>query len=152
MTVVSGFEKIVRREEPLAERTWLKLGGPAQFFAEPNSVEELAALVRRCREEEVPIRVMGGASNLLIRDEGVRGIVISLTSSNFTNIEIHRCGPRIHSGQKLIVITAGNDLNISADLYTAFLHFLINTNSDFIIYNVNSGGTIFSRNLDEFID
>jgi UDP-N-acetylmuramate dehydrogenase len=89
MTVVSGFEKIVRREEPLAQRTWLKLGGPAQFFAEPNSVEELAALVRRCREEEVPVRVMGGASNLLIRDDGVTGMVISLTSSHFTKIEIH---------------------------------------------------------------
>ncbi len=48
MTVVSGFEKIVRLQQPLAERTWLKLGGPAQFFAEPNSVDELAALVRRC--------------------------------------------------------------------------------------------------------
>lgn len=89
MTVVSGFEKFVRREEPLAQRTWLKLGGPAQFFAEPNSVEELAALVRRCREEEVPVRVMGGASNLLIRDEGVMGMVISLTSRSFTEIEIH---------------------------------------------------------------
>ncbi len=90
MTIVSGFEKIVRKQEPLAERTWLKLGGPAQFFAEPNSVDELAALVRRCCEEEVPIRVMGGASNLLIRDDGVSGMVISLTSPTFSNIEIRK--------------------------------------------------------------
>lgn len=88
MTVVSGFEKIVRRQEPLAERTWLKLGGPAQFFAEPNSVDELAALVRRCCDEDVPVRVMGGASNLLIRGEGVSGMVISLSSPAFSRIEI----------------------------------------------------------------
>ena len=61
MTLVSGFEKIVRQQEPLANRTWLKLGGPAAFYAEPKSVDELAALVRRCCEEEVPIRVIGGA-------------------------------------------------------------------------------------------
>ena len=59
MTLVSGFEKIVREQEPLGERTWLKLGGMASFYAEPNSVDELAALVRRCCDEEVSIRVLG---------------------------------------------------------------------------------------------
>jgi UDP-N-acetylmuramate dehydrogenase len=88
MTLVSGFEKIVRKQEPLAERTWLKLGGIASFYAEPNSVDELAALVRRCCDEEVPIRVLGGGSNVLIRDEGVAGMVISLTSSVFSEIGI----------------------------------------------------------------
>lgn len=88
MTVVSGFEKIVRTNEPLAHRTWLKIGGPAAFFAEPQSVDQLAALVRRCREEEVPIRVLGGGSNVLIRDEGVPGMVLSLASGDFTELQI----------------------------------------------------------------
>ena len=88
MALVSGFEKIVRQTEPLAHRTWLRLGGPAQFFAEPNSVDELAALVRRCRNEEVPIRLLGGGSNVLIRDEGVSGMVVSLTSPAFTQIQL----------------------------------------------------------------
>jgi len=97
MTLVSGFEKIVREQEPLSERTWLKLGGVASFYAEPHSVDELAALVRRCCEEEVPIRVLGGGSNVLIRDEGVAGMVISLTSSVFSEIQINGgrlTGPR----------------------------------------------------------
>jgi len=89
MTLVSGFEKIVREQEPLAERTWLKLGGTASFYAEPNSVDELAALVRRCCDEEVPIRVLGGGSNVLIRDEGVVGMVVSLTNNVFSEIQIH---------------------------------------------------------------
>ena len=51
MTLVSGFEKIVRQQVPLAERNWLGLGGPAEFYAEPNTMDELAALVRRCRAD-----------------------------------------------------------------------------------------------------
>ncbi|MCA9257919.1 MAG: FAD-binding protein, partial [Planctomycetales bacterium] len=88
MTLVSGFEKIVRRQEPLAERTWLHLGGPAQFYAEPNSVDELAALVRRCANEQVPIRMLGGGSNVLVRDEGVTGMVVSLSSPAFSRLQI----------------------------------------------------------------
>ena len=96
MTLVSGFEKIVRQHESLADRTWLKLGGPASFYSEPKSVDELAALVRRCREEEVPVRVLGGGSNVLIRDEGVQGMVVSLTSGVFTEIQV--TGGRLQAG------------------------------------------------------
>lgn len=88
MTLVSGFEKIVRVQEPLAKRTWLRLGGAAQFYAEPNSVDELAALVRRCANEQVPIRLLGGGSNVLVRDEGVAGMVVSLTSPVFSRLQI----------------------------------------------------------------
>lgn len=88
MTLVSGFEKIVKADQPLAERTWLGLGGHAQFFATPNSVDELAALVRRCANEEVPVRLIGGGSNILVRDEGVQGMVIDLSSAAFSNIQI----------------------------------------------------------------
>ena len=49
MASLSGFEKIIRTGEPLAPHTWFQLGGPAEYFAEPGSVDELAALVRRCR-------------------------------------------------------------------------------------------------------
>ena len=88
MTLVSGFEKIVRQHEPLADRTWLKVGGTAAFYSEPKTVDELAALVRRCCEEEVPIRVLGGGSNILIRDEGVQGMVLSLAEGIFTDLQV----------------------------------------------------------------
>jgi UDP-N-acetylmuramate dehydrogenase len=89
MTLVSGFEKIVRQREPLADRTWLRIGGAAEFFAEPNSVDELAALVRRCAHENVPIRLLGGGSNVLVRDEGVSGVVVSLSSPAFSRLQIN---------------------------------------------------------------
>ncbi len=96
MTLVSGFEKIICRQEPLGDRTWLKLGGCAAFYAEPKSVDELAALVRRCREEEVPIRVLGGGSNVLIRDDGVAGMVVSLSNGDFAEIQVN--GRRLTAG------------------------------------------------------
>lgn len=96
MTLVSGFEKIVRQDVPLAERTWLGLGGPAAFYAEPNTLDELAALVRRCRNEDVPIRLLGGGSNILIRDEGVQGMVVALTAAEFTDIRM--TGARLTAG------------------------------------------------------
>ena len=77
MSIPAGFEHIVRENEPLAPYTWFRLGGPAQYFAEPTNVEELAALVRRCHEADLPVRILGGGSNLLVRDEGVSGVVAS---------------------------------------------------------------------------
>ena len=82
----SDFEPIVREAEPLAPHTWFHLGGPAEFFAEPRSVEELAALVRRCHETGVGVRVLGGGSNLLVRDDGVGGVVIRLAADAFAEI------------------------------------------------------------------
>src|SRR6185503_8812398 len=87
MPIPSGFGHIVRENEPLASHTWFRLGGPAQFFAEPTSIEELAALVRRCHESGLPVRVLGGGSNLLIRDEGVPGMVVALGAAAFGRIE-----------------------------------------------------------------
>jgi UDP-N-acetylmuramate dehydrogenase len=87
-TIEAGFEKILRRNEPLAPRTWFKLGGSAEYFAEPQSVEELAILVRRCREQELPIRILGSGSNVLVRDEGVRGVVVHLGQTAFDRIHI----------------------------------------------------------------
>jgi UDP-N-acetylmuramate dehydrogenase len=86
--LLSDFEKIVREAEPLAPHTWFHLGGPAEFFAEPQTVEELAALVRRCHDDGVPIRILGGGSNLLVRDDGVNGVVVRLSAAPFNEISV----------------------------------------------------------------
>jgi UDP-N-acetylmuramate dehydrogenase len=82
-----GFEHIVRENELLAPFTWFRMGGPAQYFAEPTSLDELAGLVSRCREGGVRIRLLGGGSNLLIRDAGVEGMVIYLSAPAFSQIQ-----------------------------------------------------------------
>ena len=88
MAALNGFEHIVRDNEPLAPFTWFRLGGPAEYFAEPTSVDELAALVKRCRELDLPVRLLGGGSNLLVRDEGVRGVVLHLAAAAFCEIKV----------------------------------------------------------------
>ena len=88
MSLWKGFEKIVRSGEPLAMHTWFQIGGQAQYFAEPNDLDELAALVRRCREHDVPMRVLGRGSNLLVRDEGVPGLILRLSQPAFGEIRV----------------------------------------------------------------
>lgn len=101
MSLLTGYEQIARAEEPLAPHTWFQLGGPAQFFAEPRSIDELAELLRRCRDEGLPVRLLGGGSNVLVRDEGVRGMVVRLSESGFGNIELLPHGIRAGGGVKL---------------------------------------------------
>ncbi len=88
MSSLEDFSDITRRDEPLAPYTWLKVGGPAQYFMEPRSGEQLAALVRCCLENEVPFHILGGGSNLLVRDEGVSGAVISLANGPFSLVTV----------------------------------------------------------------
>jgi len=87
MTTMSGLD-FVREQVPLAERTWFKLGGPAQYFAEPTTVDELSAVVERCRDENMHVRLLGGGSKILVRDAGVSGMVISLSGPTFSKIDI----------------------------------------------------------------
>lgn len=88
MLLLDDFRDIVKRDEPLAAHTFFRLGGPAEYFARPRSIEELAALVTRCRQGNVPLHLLGGGCNLLVRDEGVKGIVVKLDEAAFTDIKI----------------------------------------------------------------
>ncbi|MFN7139158.1 MAG: UDP-N-acetylmuramate dehydrogenase [Limisphaerales bacterium] len=90
-------QTLFRQNEPLAKKTTLRVGGAADFYLEPVCEEELAKVFRFCREHAVPVMVLGRGSNLLIRDGGIRGVVISLAHANFSNIEVTgdhtlRCG------------------------------------------------------------
>lgn len=113
MTALSGID-CVRERVPLAERTWFKLGGPAQFFAEPASVDELLEVVKRCRDEGLHVRLLGGGSNVLVRDEGVSGTVIALSHPSFSEIRIDGCRVTVGGGAKLanaVSVTVGAGLS-----------------------------------------
>jgi UDP-N-acetylmuramate dehydrogenase len=96
MVGLAEFEEIVKREEPLAPYTHLKLGGPAEMLVQPRSREELCAVVRHCSTARVPFRVLGSGCNLLVRDEGVRGVVLRLSAPAFTSVRVE--GKRVHAG------------------------------------------------------
>ena len=84
----SNFKSQVRHQVPLAMHTWFQLGGPAEFFAEPRLEEELAALLKLCKNESIPTRTLGFGSNIIVSDAGVPGMVFRLTAGCFTDIRI----------------------------------------------------------------
>jgi UDP-N-acetylmuramate--L-alanine ligase/UDP-N-acetylenolpyruvoylglucosamine reductase len=81
-------ETVLRRDEPLARRTTLRVGGPADIYVEPASESDLALLLRFCGERQLPFMLLGRGSNLLIRDGGIRGVVISLCHAHFSRVEV----------------------------------------------------------------
>jgi len=87
MNLFSGLEKIVEANYPLAKHTWYGLGGPADYFIRPESVDQLKNVALRCNENEIRIYVLGFGSNLLISDEGLRAAVIKLDSDQFQKVE-----------------------------------------------------------------
>jgi UDP-N-acetylmuramate--alanine ligase len=79
---------IVQLYEPLAKHTTMRIGGPAQFWAEPETEEGFARLVRFCTERGLPLFVMGRGSNLLVKDGGMRGVVVHLARGEFKRLEV----------------------------------------------------------------
>jgi len=92
-------ESLVRVDEPLAKRTTLRVGGPADLLVEPASEADLAATLRFCTEQGLPHCLIGRGSNLLVRDGGVRGAVISLGHLSFAQLTVE--GERLHCGAGL---------------------------------------------------
>jgi len=74
----SGFRGGIRVEEPLSVHTTWRIGGPADLMAEPASREDVRIAIRWAADRGVPWRILGNGSNLLVRDEGVRGLVIRI--------------------------------------------------------------------------
>jgi UDP-N-acetylmuramate dehydrogenase len=74
-----GLAARLRFDEPMRLHTTFKIGGPADCFAEPESSSELVALLDFARESGLPVSVIGGGSNLLVADRGIRGLAVSLT-------------------------------------------------------------------------
>lgn len=87
---------ILRADEPLAKRTTLRVGGRADFYAEPVNERELTTLVQWCAERRLPWFLLGRGSNLLIRDGGLRGLVVCLAAPAFSAIDV--VGNHLHCG------------------------------------------------------
>ena len=87
---------VVLADEPLARRTTLGVGGPADVYVEPATEADLAELRRFCHERAQPFRVVGRGSNLLVRDGGVRGVVASLAQEAFARVDTE--GDRVRAG------------------------------------------------------
>ena len=70
----------VKVSEPLAKYTTFKIGGPADFFVEVEREEELLKLLKLLKKLKFPYFILGGGSNLLVADEGYRGVIIKISN------------------------------------------------------------------------
>lgn len=93
----------LRANEPLAKYTWFRVGGTAEVFFEPADVDDLAHFLQAC-PNDIDVTVIGGTSNILVRDGGIPGVVIRLGKA-FANINVS--GDQIHAG------AAAADVNIA---------------------------------------
>src|SRR5699024_2800707 len=80
-------EEQILVDEPMKNHTSFKIGGPADFLILPKSVEEIKNIVISCNQEEIPLLIIGNGSNLLVRDKGIRGVVLKI-AKNFNKVEI----------------------------------------------------------------
>ena len=87
---------VIRRDEPLAKHTTLRVGGLADVFVEPASEQDLAAVLAGCQERGLRFFVLGRGSNLLVKDSGFRGVVVHLANAHFSRIEV--AGERLRCG------------------------------------------------------
>ena len=87
---------VVRRDEPLAKHTTLRVGGPADIYVEPASEPDLAAVLAYGQDRGLEFLVLGRGSNLLVKDGGFRGVVICLAHAHFSRIEV--VGERLNCG------------------------------------------------------
>ena len=95
-------EENILRDEPMCRHTTFRVGGPADYFVTPQSVEEIRGILAVCRKENVPYYIVGNGSNLLVSDRGYRGVVIQL-DRNFGEVKVE--GTEIHASAGALLST-----------------------------------------------
>lgn len=80
-------EKRILRNEPMKKHTTFRIGGPADVMVKPATITEIEQVLQCCEEQAVPYYVVGNGSNLLVGDEGIRGVVLQL-GNDFSEVEV----------------------------------------------------------------
>jgi UDP-N-acetylmuramate dehydrogenase len=106
MTELKDFAACIQTQAPLALFTQLKIGGPAEVLVQPRSLEELIAIARRCFERQLRYRILGGGGNILVQDEGVKGVVLRLSAPAFTSIAVNGKRLKASAGATLAAVIA----------------------------------------------
>ena len=102
--IKQGIDSIVKYDEPLKYHTSLRIGGTADVFCSPNNIEDLKKVVSISREYNIPFRVIGNGTNLLILDSGIRGLVINL-NKGFKKIEFSDKIIKVGAGVSLVYLS-----------------------------------------------
>ena len=96
-------EESIKVDEPMKKHITFRVGGPADFLVKPKTEAQLSEVIKFAKKENIPFLVIGNGSNLLVKDGGIRGIVIEL-SDNFNNYEIEGKIIKAQSGVLLSIL------------------------------------------------
>lgn len=104
------FKQILKKEqvltkEPMQRHTTFRIGGPADYFLMPDRVEQVAEIIRLCKKEQLSYFILGNGSNLLVSDDGYRGVIIQLYK-NFAGIQVNGTEIRATAGALLSTIAS----------------------------------------------
>lgn len=99
---IAGPER-VRTQEPMSRHTTFRAGGPADYYVESGTAEELSDIRALCREYEMPCCILGNGSNLLVGDRGFRGVMVTL-GREWSRVEPEGCRIRAGAGALLTAV------------------------------------------------
>ena len=88
----------IKYNEPMKKHTSFKIGGPAECFIKAQKIEEIQEILKLVKENNIPLKIIGNGSNLLVKDEGIKGIVLKI---DIKKIEIQGNNVTVGSGVKL---------------------------------------------------
>ena len=113
--ITDKLEKIVDKKniyinEPMSKHTSFKIGGIADYFIKVHSIDELKDILEFSKKENIPFYIIGNGTNLLVRDGGIRGIVIKLEFNDYS----------IEKKDDFACITVGSGMTLARLAYIAF--------------------------------
>lgn len=99
------LDENILKEESMKKHTSFKIGGNADFFVKAKSVEDVKFVVDICKKNDIPLTIIGNGSNILVKDEGIRGIVLKIDIDKF---EINEKIPEeLRKNNNSVIITVG---------------------------------------------
>ncbi len=98
-------EEYIMLDEPMKNHTTFRVGGPASYFVMPQEAGEIREVAALCRREEIPYYIVGNGSNLLVSDQGYRGVIVQICRS-MSRIEVEGTIIRAQAGALLSAVAA----------------------------------------------
>jgi len=143
MMIPDELQHLIRSDEPLAPLVWLRIGGPAHFFAEPVDLDQFRQVLRWAHDNGVATRILGSGSNVLVRESGFDGLVVSLSSAATSGFSVEGETLTSGAGAKLshaVIKAVGAGLGGLEHLVG-----IPGTVGAAVVGNVSSGGRDFSQ-------
>ena len=102
----------IKKNEPLAAHTTFRIGGPADFLIIPEKTEEISQILSLCVKEDIPYYVLGNGSNMLVSDEGYRGVVLCIGSrmAEYTFVEKDTDTVHVIAGAGIMLSKLANEV------------------------------------------